>query len=121
MVHYHTNRHDVGYLPETEPNMFETFEDAWSSVKEDVDAHIDYYSQGDETEIIRGQVGGNVTAKDEMAEVERQVAEFDRNLTDPAYRKEAETKGLYIVLEDGIAVIELEPCAETHDPDEYGD
>lgn len=119
-MHYHTNSHDVGYLSNDEPNLFETFEDAWSDVKESANAHIEYYAQGDETAIIRGQVGGNVTAKDEMAEVERQIAEFERNLADPQYRKETETKGLYIVLDDGIAVIELIPCSEDHG-DEFED
>lgn len=116
MTHFHTNRHDAGYLSNSEPNFYADFDSAWESVKWEAESHMDYYAQGDLDEPIRGQVGtadGSrelVTARDEIDEVERQLAEMEANLADPAYRASAEAAGLAIVLEDGVAVIELEPC-----------
>jgi len=118
MIHFHTNRHDAGYLSNDEPNYFASFEDAWQSVKFEAESHIDYYSQGELDVPIRGQISRSdslemVTAADEIDEVERQVAEFERHLVDPDYRARVERDGLVLVLEDGIAVIELAPCQLT--------
>jgi hypothetical protein len=124
LLHFHVDTHDVGYMPD--PDNIATFvaiDDAIDDTIVRAEEWLDYVTQGDLETPTRGQPHATEphTYADEIESVDGQINEIQENLrTNEEYTVEVVKTGLLIILEDGVAVIELTPCSEDT-CDEYRD
>lgn len=123
-LHFHVDQHDVGYMPNNGPDFYDSIHGALRGVWDLAEQHIEYYSQVDQDMLVRGQIGSddNWTYADEIEDVERQMKEFRAKVSeDLEYVAELAANGLLIVLDAGIAVIEMGPCANECNPEDFYD
>ncbi len=115
-LHFHVDLHDVGYHPDADGVVTHlTIDGALDDATTRAEDLIEALSQLDPTEVIRGQqyVESPVTNADEIASLDTQINDILNSIsTDEEYNASIARKGLLIVVDDGIAVIELTPCAE---------
>ena len=114
--HFHVDLHDIGYQPDPEAvSTHLTIDGALDDATTRAEQIIDDLSALDPKEIIRGQAHTEtpVTNEAEIDAIDSQVKSIlDAIATDEDYSADIARKGLLIVIEDGIAVIELVPCSE---------
>lgn len=114
--HFHVDLHDIGYQPDADDvSTHLTIDGALDDATTRAEEIIDQLSELDPTEPIRGQVlvVAPVTNEAEIEAIDAQVKSILKALsTNGEYTADVARKGLLIVIEDGIAVIELIPCSE---------
>ncbi len=122
-MHFHVDLHDIGYQPDSDAvSTHLTIDGALDEATTRAEEIIDALSELDPKEIIRGQalvgtitgVGTDpVTNEAEIEAIDAQVKSILNAIaTDEDYSADIALKGMLIVIEDGIAVIELVPCSE---------
>ncbi len=113
--HFHVDTHDVGYHPyATDVFTHLTIDGAIGDALTTAERHIEHLATLDPDKAIRGQMFTikPVTNAAEVEAVERQIHEITTLLKTEDYTAEVAKKGLLIVLDHGVAVIELIPCSE---------
>lgn len=116
--HFHVDLHDIGYQPDPESvSTHLTIDGALDDATTRAEEIIDDLSALDPKEAIRGQAlvitADVVTNEAEIDAIDAQVKSIlDAIATDEDYSADIAVKGMLIVIEDGIAVIELVPCSE---------
>lgn len=126
LLHFHVDQHDVGYMPD--PDNVATHQAVDSAVDdlisraEDWLDHVAQTVEADPEAITRGQPFATEphTFVDEENAVNSEIEEIQENLrTNDDFTVDVAKSGYLMVLEDGISVIELTPCAETTCEDYY--
>ena len=116
MLHFHVDTHDVGYMPDTDNiSTFLAVDAALDDVIVRAEDWLDSVAQQEPDAAIRGQMYASepYTYADEERDVDKQIEEIQENLrTNEEFTAEVAQAGYLIILEDGVAVIELSPCAE---------
>ena len=115
-MHFHTDFHDIGYLPDADGVITHvTIDGALHDVTGRAEVLIDSLSQQDPNEVIRGQQFAEtpITVAHEITALDDQMKSIlDSIKTDEDYTATVARQGLLIVVDDGLAVIELTPCSE---------
>ena len=116
--HFHVDLHDVGFQPDpdsvsTHMTIDGALDDATTRAEEWLDQASDMAAT-DPLSVTRGSLASSPhTYVQEIVEIDAQVqAILHAIATDEDYTADIARKGLLIVLEDGVAVIELVPCSE---------
>ncbi len=113
--HFHVDSHDVGYNPDADAVFTHlTIDGAIWDALAIAERHIEHLATLDPDEAIRGQMFMTKpkTNAVEVEAVERQIHEIKTLLKTEDYTADVAHKGLLIVLDHGVAVIELIPCSE---------
>jgi hypothetical protein len=113
--HFHVDSHDVGYNPYADAvSTHLTIDGAIWDALAAAEQHIEHLATLDPDQAIRGQTFSTkpITNAAEVEAVERQIHEITMLLNTEDYTAEVAKKGLLIVLDHGVAVIELTPCSE---------
>jgi len=113
--HFHIDEHDIGYNPDPDRVVTHlTIDGAIWDALATAERHIEHLTTLDPDEAIRGQSFAStpVTHAAEVTAVEKQIHQITTLLETGDYTAEVAKKGLLIVLDDGVAVIELTPCSE---------
>ena len=122
-IHFHVDLHDVGYNPDVDAvSTHLTIDGAIDDATTRAEEIIDDLSALPPEDIIRGQEHRQhpVTNEAEIEAIDAQVkaiiAAQGQDWEGPDgiedYNAMIARKGLLIVIEDGVAVIELVPCSE---------
>ncbi len=115
-MHFHTDFHDIGYLPDADGVVTHvTIDGALDDVTLRAEVLIDDLSQLDPTESIRGQQFAilPITNAHQITALDDQVKTILESIaTDEEYSAAIARRGLLIIVDDGLAVIELTPCSE---------
>lgn len=115
-LHFHTENHDVGYMPDPDNvSTFTAIDSALDDIIVRAENWLENVSQHEPDMVIRGQTFATtpVTYRDEEIAVDQQVEEIQESLrTNEEFTAEVAKHGYLIILEDGVSVIELTPCSE---------
>lgn len=119
LLHFHVDNHDVGYMPD--PDGMSTHATIDGAVDDAITRAEDWIDQitmmDTPDEPTRGQPYATEphTCGQEVLAVDNQIKEIQESLrTDEEFMDSVAKEGLLFVLENGVSVIELTPCAELH-------
>lgn len=115
-MHYHVDQHDIGYHPDADIVVTHlTIDGALDDATTRAEDLIEALSQLKPTDAIRGQMTAEtpVTNAEEIEMLDIQIKSILNAIaTDEEYTADIARKGLLIVVDNGIAFIELTPCSE---------